>query len=410
MLEDFLAQMMSSVYRRPRLLLHMVIVFTVLVLLKYVGIYLPLNIVKIQGLELVMMDLAIATGAILIYLFLAVALLSIINRKLSKALENFDLSEPFKAMDRIRSSCFVDDILPHGESGNRKRLSSLIKLAAISIAITLSYYTSITFFLYAINDMFSLAGTPILSILTSSGCITLSTALTLFFVIAIVTLKMYLQQELNTDSNGEKNVFEEWLEDLIKGYLLENCVGKRGSVILASLAPLFPKYRLPLIYIPPQVFPKELAKSRFEHLVSVNDSKQSKQLNESRQTRQYSIKFPANTSSVSQAQTTKKDEGYLKSFSSCLDKNVLDLESFKEGLLKKLCVANLYAKTDKGEKFIGIIIAFTIPFISLQKLPLRLVSDHRAIMSVAPEEYYTYIALLATDPSAAEFISRLVVG
>ncbi|MEM4970329.1 MAG: hypothetical protein QXE01_03655 [Sulfolobales archaeon] len=384
MLESFLAQILSDVYRRPRMLLHLTIVFIALILLEYTGIHLPLSIVDAIGLGnivsqergvLIAVDLAIALTALFIYLALVAVLFSSINKALNKAFEHLDLKDSLSTINKLRNSCFVEDIVPADRSGKR-RWGSLILLSLFSVAVILSYYLSITFFLFALNDWLSSMGIPLLSFLSSSKHIVFLTIVILILITATLMLVISLQWGLNTRDEGSKDVFEEWFEDLIHKYLSRNCIGKPGSVILTSLTPLVPKHRMPYLRYFPLVIQRSLAEAGFKRLVSSNNS-------------QYSIENP-------------------KAFIDCIAKS-LDMEKLKEGVFKNLCTDKLYMNVDK-KKFLGILVAFTTPVTVSQKHPLRHLSGYRVIMPANHKEERTYIAILATDPSAAEFITRLITG
>lgn len=385
MLESFLAQILSDVYRRPRILLHLTIVSIALMLLGYAGIYLPLSIVDTIGLGgavsreggvLVAVDLVVALTALFTYLALVATLFSSISKALNKALEHLDLRDSLSTIDKLRNSCFVEDIVATNKAKER-RWGSLILLLLFSVAVILSYYLSIAFFLYALNDWLGLMGIPLLQLLSSSRYIAFLAVVVLVLVAATLMLIISLRWGLDVKEEGCKGVFEEWFEDLTHKYLFRNCMGKRGSVVLASLAPLILKHKVPYLRCFTLAVPHSLAGARFKKLVSSGES-------------QYSIKN-------------------YEAFKECIDKP-LDMEKLKEGIFKNLCIAKLYVKEGEKEKYLGILIAFTATVIAGRKHPLRYLSDYKVIVSVKHEERQTHIVLLAVDPSAAEFIARLVTG
>jgi len=386
-LESLLAQILSDVYRRPRILLHLTIVFIALVLLGYAGIYLPLSIANAVGLgsvvsqergELVVVDLIAALIAIVIYLALVKALFSHISGALNKALEHLDLSSPFNTINKLRNSCFVKDILST-EPGKKSRYG-LILLSLFSAVIILSYYSSIAFFLYALNDWLSMIGVPLLQLLTSSGRIVFLAVTDLFLIATALVLLIHMQWGSDTEGEGDRDMFNEWIEYLVRKYFFDNCTCKRGAVILASLTPLAPKYGAPRLRYSTLMIPRSLAEARFEKLVGSDE---------------------AGSESHSIVDYNK--------FKECISKP-LDMEKLKEGIFKNLCVAKLYVKERGKEKHLGILIAFTATAIVGQKHALRMLSYSRAIVSVKPEEEQTYIALVSSDPSVAEFVIRLVTG
>jgi len=390
MLEGILTQMLSDVYRRPRMMLHLAVAAIAVILFEYAGIRLPLSIASAMGLGgiafrergvLIAVDLFAALVALTVYLALVLALFSIIGRALSKALEHLDLSKPFDSIDKLRNSCFVGDIVSVG-SGKRGWLS-LMLLSLLSTAIILSYYSSIVFFLYALNDWLSVMGIPSPRLPTSSGRIVLLIVADLSLTSAVLALLTYMQWGSDTEGEGDRDMLSEWAEYLVRRYFFDNCIRKRGAVVLASLTPLVPKYRAPRLRYSTLVIPRSLAEARLEKLAGPRSA-------EAATKPRYSI------------------ENY-GAFKRCIGKP-LDMKKLKEGIFKNLCVARLYEEEKGRRKHLGILIAATTTVIVGQKLPLRMLKHFEAIVFVKPEEEQTYIALLSLDPSAAEFRMRLVTG
>jgi len=91
MLESFLSQLLFNVSRRPWLLLHIVVAFTILVILKLIGIYLPYIIVNNLEIEEVIprkpevtmiLNLTIAIASLFIYSVLITIIYYIIDKAL----------------------------------------------------------------------------------------------------------------------------------------------------------------------------------------------------------------------------------------------------------------------------------------------------------------------------------------
>jgi len=330
MFESLFAQILHDVYRRPRMLLHLMVTALALILLEYAGIRPQsriLNIVK--GIEnavglrgaafqgrgvLIAVDLFVALIALIAYLVLVFTLFSLVGRALNEALEHLDLSKPFDSINKLRNSCFVEGIVSAG-SGKRRWLG-LALLSLLSIAIILSYYSSIAFLLYALNDWLSIMGMPLLQLLTSSGRVVFLAVTDLFLVVVALMLLIHLRWGSYTEGEGDRDMFNEWIEYLIRKHFFDNCVRRRGAAILASLTPIVPRYRAPRPRYFTLAIPRSLAEARFDRLTGFGSTK----ADESKP--QYSIVN-------------------YNAFKGCIGKP-LDMERLKEGVFKNLCAAKLY--------------------------------------------------------------------
>ncbi len=248
MIEEFIAELVSSVASRPRLIFHMVFATLIAVILESFGLSLPFylarifNLVLEPGLGYVFFDLVVALLFVVIYLVCAKYFHDLISRGLSYSFESLELKNSFDYIDHFRRTCFVDDVKERGLS------RELIAMMAFSWVSFISYYLAILFSVYTVDEILVFIGIPFLSTLSSGSLNFLAiTSLILLGIVLAFFSEFQLASAPKTNKDG--SIFEEWFSDIIKKYLMENCVGKRGFRILYVFMPLTPSFAPPYLRV-----------------------------------------------------------------------------------------------------------------------------------------------------------------
>lgn len=279
--------------------------------------------------------------------------------------ENFNTSEVPELLERFSETCVSDDI--------KGRISR--KFVFSTIILWFSYYALLVL-LVSITDHYAIyyGGPPISTLLFDTYAI-----YTLTFVISSLVISFHLAYTKYVESEKtHRDVFSEWVKELIEDYMVNNCLRVELSRILMIIAPLMPIPEMGLLRpLPALLLPRRLAEKRLNAMVNSKYSIE-----------QVGVKDQS-------ANLVPEESG------------AVTVDGLANGILQHVKIARVYKKEDNKKELLGYLITLTANLEATNVIITRHVKGGQFLCK--PKEAITHIFLLALHPKMAKFYMDLLI-